>query len=382
MLQTFDIATRTPYYIYDTELFARTIQTAKAEAACLPTAQIHFAVKSNSNIQLLYIAANEGLGADCVSGAEIEHCIACGIPAEKIVFAGVGKSDEEINIALDTGIGCFNVESVPELDVINELAAAKGKVAPISFRINPNVDAHTHANITTGLEENKFGIAMSDMVAVINHAKQLNNVHYLGLHFHIGSQILDMTCFRLLSQRINELQDQLEIAGINDTTSINVGGGLGIDYTNPELNPIPNFRDYFRVFADNLCLRPSQALHFELGRALSAQCGRLITKCLYVKTTATKQFAIVDAGMSDLLRPALYDAHHKIINLTGRKEQRPLHTYDVVGPICESSDVFDKNITLHEVRRGDMLAILSAGAYGFVMASQYNLRTLPQEVIT
>lgn len=381
MLKTSDSQIRTPYYIYDTELFTRTVRTAKAEAAILPTAQIHFAVKSNSTPQLITIAAKEGLGADCVSGAEIERCIACGIDARKIVFAGVGKSDEEINIALDAGIGCFNVESIPELEVINELAATKSKIATVAFRINPNVDAHTHANITTGLEENKFGIAMSDMVSVINRAKLLSNVHYIGLHFHIGSQVLDMTCFGILCQRINELQDQLEAAGITDTVSINVGGGLGVDYVNPEQNPIPNFHNYFRAFADNLHLRPRQELHFELGRALSAQCGSLITKCLYVKTTATKQFVIVDAGMSDLLRPALYDAHHKIVNLTGRTEQRPVRTYDVVGPICESSDVFDKDIQLHEVRRGDTLAILSAGAYGFVMASQYNLRRMPTEII-
>ena len=381
MLKNSNTQAHTPYYIYDTELFTRTIKAALAEAACLPMAQIHFAIKSNSNPHLVSIAAREGLGADCVSGAEIERSIACGVAAERIVFAGVGKTDAEINYALDMGIGCFNVESVPELDVINDLAARKGRVAPVAFRINPNVDAHTHANITTGLEENKFGIAMTDMVTVINHAKQLDNVRYLGLHFHIGSQVLDMTCFRLLSQRINELQDQLEAAGITNTASINVGGGLGIDYEKPEQNPIPNFHDYFRAFADNLRLRSGQSLHFELGRALSAQCGSLITQCLYVKTTASKQFVIVDAGMSDLLRPALYDAHHKIVNLTGQAEQRPLRTYDVVGPICESSDVFDKDIVLHEVRRGDRLAILSAGAYGFVMASQYNLRTLPQEVV-
>ena len=372
---------QTPYYTYDSTLFSRTIEAAKSEAACLPQAKIHLAVKSNSNARLIAIAAKAGLGADCVSGAEIAHCINCQMPAHRIMFAGVGKTDEEINLALDAGIGCFNVESVPELDVIQQLAAARHTIANVAFRINPDVDAHTHANITTGLEANKFGISMADMIDVIRRAQSMSNIHYLGLHFHIGSQVLDMTCFRQLALRINQLQDQLEQAGITGTTSINVGGGLGIDYEHPELNPIPNFRDYFRAYADNLELRPGQSLHFELGRALTAQCGRLITRCVFVKQTATKQFAIVDAGFTALIRPALYQAFHKIVNLTGQAEQRPLRTYDVVGPICESSDVFATDIELHEVRRGDTLAILSAGAYGFVMSSTYNLRALPQEVV-
>ena len=371
----------TPYYIYDTALFRKTIETAKSEAAKLQNAHIHFAIKSNNNPQLLTIAAQAGLGADCVSGAEIAHAIKCGINPAEIMFAGVGKTDAEINLAIEAGIGCFNVESVPELDVINEIAAKHHKVANVSFRINPNVDAHTHANITTGLEENKFGISMQDMVSVIQHAKTLSNVKYLGLHFHIGSQVLEFTCFKNLALRINELQDQLEAAGITDTTSINVGGGLGIDYQNPDLNPIPDFAGYFAAYRDNLKLRPGQTLHFELGRALSGQCGQLITQCIFVKQAAHKQFAIVDAGMTDLIRPALYDAHHKIVNLTGDAQQRSLQTYDVVGPICESSDVFDKDIQLSEVKRGDILAIKSAGAYGYVMSSAYNLRTLPEEVV-
>ncbi len=369
----------TPYYIYDTKLFRKTIQTAKTEAATIADSHIHFAIKSNNNPTLLSIAAEEGLGADCVSGAEIAHAIKCGIPANKIMFAGVGKTDAEINLAIEAGIECFNVESVPELDVINELAAKQNKIANVAFRINPNVDAHTHANITTGLEENKFGIAMDDMISVIKHAKSLSNVNYLGLHFHIGSQVLEFTCFKNLAARINELQDKLEAAGITDTQSINVGGGLGIDYQNPDENPIPDFKGYFQAYRDNLKLRPGQSLHFELGRALSAQCGQLITQCVFVKQTAHKQFAIVDAGMTDLIRPALYDAYHKIVNLTGDAEQRPIKTYDVVGPICESSDVFDKAIQLSEVKRGDLIAIKSAGAYGYVMASAYNLRTIPAE---
>jgi len=370
----------TPYYKYDTTLFRKTIETALREVAIIPNAHIHFAIKSNNNSTLLGIAAEAGLGADCVSGPEVAHAIKCGIPANKIMLAGVGKTDAEINLAIEAGIECFNVESVPELDIINELAGLQGKVANVSFRINPNVDAHTHANITTGLEENKFGIAMDDMINVIRHAQSLPNVNYKGLHFHIGSQVLEFTCFANLAQRINELQDKLEAAGITNTTSINVGGGLGIDYQNPDQNPIPDFKGFFKAYSDNLKLRPGQELHFELGRALCAQCGQLITQCVFVKQTASKQFAIVDAGMSDLIRPALYEAHHEIQNLTGDAEQRPISTYDVVGPICESSDVFDKDVKLSEVKRGDLLAIKSAGAYGHVMASAYNLRAIPAEI--
>lgn len=371
----------TPYYLYDTELFRRTVETAKAEASVINNSHIHFAIKSNNNHKLVNIAAQEGLGADCVSGPEIAHAIACGIPANKIMFAGVGKTDEEITLAIQNGIECFNVESIPELTVIDELAASMNKTVNVAFRINPNVDAHTHANITTGLEENKFGISMRDMVDTVRLAKTMHNVRYVGLHFHIGSQVLEFTCFENLSKQINILQAELESAGITDTKIINVGGGLGVDYDNPMSNPIPDFRGYFKVYKDNLQLRPGQALHFELGRSLCAQCGELICKCVYVKDTAQKKFAILDGGMSDLIRPALYGAHHKIVNLTGDKEGRPTMKYDVVGPICESSDVFDQDVFLSEVRRGDILSIKSAGAYGFVMASAYNLRKLPLEVL-
>lgn len=374
--------TTTPYYLYNSSLFKQTISAALRESEQLANAHIHFAVKSNNNPTLLSIIANAGLGADCVSGPEIERSIECGIAPQKIVFAGVGKTDNEILTALRADIGCFNVESVPELDVINQIALREGKVANVAFRINPNVDAHTHGYITTGLEENKFGISMDDMVDVIRRAIDMKGVRYHGLHFHIGSQILDMDCFRVLAKRINELQDQLDAENIPAAPSVNVGGGLGIDYDNPEQNPIPDFHNYFRAFAETLQLRPNQEVHFELGRAISAQCGRLITNCVFVKQTATKRFAILDAGMSDLIRPALYQAHHKIINLTAQKEgDRPVYTYDVVGPICESSDVFATDVSLPEVRRGDTLALLSAGAYGFVMASNYNLRPLPKEVV-
>ena len=335
----------------------------------------HFPIQqSNANPQVLRAIRQAGLGADCVSGGEIEASLRAGFPANKIVFAGVGKSDWEINLALEKDIFCFNVESVPELQVINELAAAQGKVARVAFRLNPNVGAHTHANITTGLAENKFGIAMRDMIPVIQLASQLPHVDVVGLHFHIGSQILDMADFQALCNRINDLQDELERHQLT-MKHINVGGGLGIDYQHPNRIPMADFKAYFDTYAKRLKMRPGQTLHFELGRAVVAPCGSLITRTLYVKEGATKRFAIVDAGFTDLIRPALYQAYHKIENLSS---DEPAETYDVVGPICESTDVFAKQIDINRVRRGDFLAIRSAGAYGEIMASQYNCRPLPK----
>ena len=365
---------QTPFYYYDTELLRATLRTINAEIQKHEEFVVHYAVKANANPRILRIIREAGLGADCVSGGEIEAALKAGFPAEKIVYAGVGKSDWEINLGLDNDIFSFNVESIPELEVINELAAKKGKVARIALRINPNVGAHTHANITTGLAENKFGIAMRDMESVIEHAASMQNVRFVGLHFHIGSQILDMGDFEALCNRVNELQTQLESHRIH-VENINVGGGLGIDYQHPNRVPIPDFKVYFDTYAKKLKLRPGQTLHFELGRAVVAQCGSLITRTLYIKEGATKKFCIVDAGMTDLIRPALYQAYHKIENISS---EGPIETYDVVGPICESSDVFAKQIDLNCSHRGDLIAIRSAGAYGEIMASQYNCRKLPQ----
>lgn len=369
---------QTPFYYYDTELLRTTLRAINEEAGKHQRFQVHYAVKANANPKVLNVICQAGLGADCVSGGEIEAALKAGFPSNKIVYAGVGKSDWEINLGLDAGILAFNVESIPELEVINELAAQKNAVAKVAFRINPNVGAHTHANITTGLAENKFGIAMRDMENVINYAASLKNVVFTGLHFHIGSQILEMDDFKALCNRINDLQDQLEMHHIV-VDSINVGGGLGIDYNHPNRMPIPDFKAYFDTYAKFLKLRPHQTLHFELGRAVVAQCGTLITRTLYVKQGDFKQFAIVDAGMTDLIRPALYNAYHKIENITSNE---PVETYDVVGPICESSDVFAKAIDLNKTHRGDLIAIRSAGAYGEIMASGYNCRQLPKGYIT
>ena len=364
----------TPFYYYDVNVLRETLSCINKEAGKYNNFCVHYAVKANANHKVLTIIRESGLGADCVSGGEIRAAIKAGFPTNKIVYAGVGKTDWEINLGLDYDIFCFNVDSVPELEIINELAAAKGKTARVAFRINPNVGAHTHANITTGLAENKFGISMEDMDKVIDMAGTLPHVKFVGLHFHIGSQILDMGDFVALCNRVNELQEKLYARQII-VEHINVGGGLGIDYAHPNRQAIPNFTEYFATYHKHLKLRPQQTLHFELGRAVVGQCGSLISKVIYVKQGTNKQFAILDAGMTDLIRPALYQAYHKIENITS---EEPMETYDVVGPICESSDVFGKAIDLNKAHRGDLFALRSAGAYGEIMASAYNCRALPK----
>ena len=368
----------TPFYYYDTDLLRSTLRAIHTEISKHEHYEVHYAIKANANPKVLNVIAQAGLGADCVSGGEILAALASGFPSRKIVYAGVGKADWEINLGLDKDIFCFNVESLAELEVINELAGLRGKQARVALRINPDVGAHTHSNITTGLAENKFGIAMGDMERVIAEVNSLPHVEFLGLHFHIGSQILNMGDFAALCNRINDLQKQLERSRIQ-VRHINVGGGLGIDYTHPNRVPIPDFKAYFDTYTRLLRLRPGQSLHFELGRAVVAQCGTLVTRTLYVKQGAAKQFAIVDAGMTDLIRPALYQAYHKIENISS---DGPIQTYDVVGPICESSDVFGKSVDLNETHRGDLIALRSAGAYGEIMASQYNCRKLPRGYIT
>ena len=371
-----DIAT--PFYYYDTEILRSTLRAINAEVAKHEGFVVHYAIKANANPKVLNLIALSGLGADCVSGGEIQASLSSGFSPHKIVYAGVGKSDWEIRLGLKAGIFCFNVESLAELEVISEIASEMGKTARVAFRINPDVGAHTHSKITTGLAENKFGIAMRDMEEVIEVASGMPSIQFIGLHFHIGSQILNMDDFAALCNRINDLQKQLERKKIV-VENINVGGGLGVDYEHPNRLPIPDFKAYFDTYARHLKLRPGQTLHFELGRAVVAQCGSLITRTLYVKKGAVKQFAIVDAGMTDLIRPALYQAYHKIENISS---DGPTEVYDVVGPICESSDVFGKAVDLNQTRRGDLIAIRTAGAYGEIMASQYNCRKLPLGYIT
>ncbi|MCC8197313.1 MAG: diaminopimelate decarboxylase [Tannerellaceae bacterium] len=366
-------ALETPFYYYDVELLQKTLEVVKAEAARY-NYHIHYAVKANANPRILSIIAAHGLGADCVSGGEVQASLEAGFPADKIVFAGVGKADWEINLGLDHDIFCFNVESVAELRVINELAKAKGKVAQVALRVNPEVDAHTHAKITTGMKENKFGINLSQLNGVITELLSMQHVKLIGLHFHIGSQITDMSSFQNLAIRANEIQEDLATLGVHlDNT--NFGGGLGIDYYHPNHVPIPSFDNYFAVIHKLLKLRPGQQVHFEPGRSIVGQCGNMISKVLYVKEGETKNFAVLDAGFTELIRPAMYDSYHRIENITS---EETLEVYDVVGPICESSDVFGKEVKLNKAHRGDLIAFRSAGAYGEVMASQYNCRRLPK----
>jgi len=359
----------TPFYYYDLNLLEDSLSLIKKEASKY-NYHIHYAIKANANPRILSLIQSYGFGADCVSGNEIKRSLENNFPANKIVYAGVGKSDKEIETALDSNIFCFNCESIPEIEIINEIAKSQNKVANIALRINPNVNANTHHYITTGISENKFGINPWEFEQILELLKKLENINLIGLHFHIGSQIVDLSVFKSLCLRINEIQDWfLDHQIIVD--HINVGGGLGINYHEPDEEPIPDFRSYFAIFNEFLNLKANQEVHFELGRSIVGQCGSLISRVLYIKNGINTNFAILDAGMTELLRPALYQAFHKIENLSSSE---PKENYDVVGPICESSDCFGKTVALAKSKRNDLIAIRSTGAYGEVMASNYNLR--------
>ncbi len=359
----------TPFFYYDLSLLERTLRVVRASAIDRGF-HVHYAMKANCNPEILNAMKQAGLGIDAVSGNEVKLAIENSFEPMQIVFAGVGKSDREINYALEQGISCFNCESGQEIAVINELAAAKNVKARIALRINPNVDPKTHKFITTGLEENKFGInpwELEEVMKVINASEQLDLV---GLHFHIGSQVMDTSRYQLLCEKVNEIQNWFEERSI-DIKIVNVGGGLGIDYNRPDEHAIPELSTYFDIFSKHLHLREGQELHFELGRSIVGQCGNIISKVLYTKPAKKTTFAIIDAGMTELIRPALYQAYHQIDNLTGEGEEQ---TYDIVGPICETSDAFLRGIQMRNLERGDLVAIRSSGAYGEVMTSTYNLR--------
>ena len=365
----------TPFYFYDLDVLHSTCQKVLEESTKAGF-KVHYAVKANPNPRLLKIISSYGFGADCVSYNEIERAISSGFEHSETVFAGVGKTDRDIEAALEADILCYNCESIPEMEVINIIAQKHDKVATIALRINPYIEAHTHKYITTGVAESKFGVNTWELKEVLEKLKSFKNLNLKGIHFHIGSQITKMSVFKSLCSRINELQEFFSAQNI-DLEIINVGGGLGIDYTNPE--KAPRFEDYFSMIREFVRLRPGQQIHVEPGRSLVGQCGSLISKVLYIKKGSNTTFAIIDAGMTDLIRPALYQAVHKIENLTSNgKDVR----YDVVGPVCESADSFAKYIELPETRRGDIIAIRSAGAYGEAMASRYNLRDLPAVVFS
>ncbi|MFI3287524.1 MAG: diaminopimelate decarboxylase [Rikenellaceae bacterium] len=364
----------TPFYYYDLKLLKQTLSVIDSETKN-HNYHVHYAIKANADKQVLHAIQKAGLGVDCVSGGEIKAALEAGFPASKIVYAGVGKADWEITLALEVGIGSFNVESLAELKIISEIATKLNKTASVALRINPEIDAHTHHYITTGLKENKFGISLEHLEGVIDAMQELSGVKLVGLHFHIGSQITINEPFELLCKRINTITQNLKAKGI-ELEIINVGGGLGVNYENPDGEPTADFKGYFDVFKENLEVAERTEVHFELGRAIVCQCGSLITRVLYVKEGVDKRFAIVDAGMTELIRPALYQAFHLIepLTTTTPEQQAATCSYDVVGPICESSDSFGEDVQLGELKRGDMLAIRSVGAYGASMSMSYNCR--------
>ncbi|MGY6562682.1 MAG: diaminopimelate decarboxylase [Luteibaculaceae bacterium] len=367
----------TPVYVYNLQHLKQNLLEIKKAAADY---HVHYAVKANANSKILETIAGANFGADCVSAQEVLAAINNGFKPSAIAFAGVGKTDKEITIALENKIFSLNVESLEELKIINQLAANMGLTAPVAIRINPNVNANTHKYITTGLEENKFGINLWELDALFEILKELKSVKFVGLHFHIGSQIRDLDPFKNLCLRANEIQSTFVERGFKGV-SINVGGGLGVDYSNPDALQNPSYQEFFDVFRKYLKPLPNQEVHFELGRCVVAQSGTLLSKVVFVKKGLKTNFAVLDAGMTELIRPALYQAYHKIENLTAQKNSRGESVfYDVVGPVCESSDCFGKMVKLPETFRNDVIAIRTAGAYGEVMASNYNLRSLPKAV--
>jgi len=362
--------TPTPFYYYDQDLLNQTLHILKKEADKFGY-MVHYALKANADPPLLNQILKYGFGADCVSGNEVARAIEIGFQPEYVVFAGVGKSDREIITALLNNIHSFNCESTQELEVINQLAAGMNKTANVALRLNPNVSANTHMYITTGLEENKFGINPWELNPIIEKLKEFKHTKLVGLHFHIGSQITDLNAFKSLCIKVNELQKWFHQHRIS-ISDLNLGGGLGVDYHDPDVGKIVDFRSFFKLFHDFLDVYPGQQIHFELGRSVIAQCGSLISKVLYIKDGVNTNFMILDAGMTELIRPALYQSYHKIENLTN--PNGPAQRYDVVGPVCESSDCFGKAMQMPVTRRGDIIAIRTTGAYGEVMSSMYNLR--------
>ena len=377
MTETDDIiGMDTPFYLYDIDLLRRTLRKVCDNAARYGFF-VHYALKANFDPRILQENRSFGLGTDCVSGGEVRASVEAGFDPAGIVFAGVGKRDDEIEYALEKGIFAFNCESLEELEVIDGIAGKSGRHARVALRINPDVDPHTHKNISTGQADSKFGIAYTEIEEAIERIGSLGNISIVGLHFHIGSQILNLKVYEYLCNRVVSTISWFEEHGVG-ITYVNVGGGLGINYESPRTEPIPDFDAYFGIFAEKLPLRAGQTLHFELGRSIVAQCGSLITKVLYNKKTASgKNYILTDASMTELIRPALYGAHHHIDNLTPHDGTQ---VYSIAGGVCESSDIFARDMKMPVTRRGDYLALRSAGAYGQSMASCYNMRPLPRSV--
>ncbi|NBI13541.1 diaminopimelate decarboxylase [[Haemophilus] felis] len=364
----------TPLYVYSRATLERHWKAFDSAFEQRPHL-ICFAVKSNPNIAVLNIMAKLGSGFDVVSQGELERVVAAGGDPHKVVFSGVAKTHTEIRRALELGIRCFNVESIAELHRINQVAEQMQRLAPISLRVNPDVDAHTHPYISTGLKENKFGISIHEAKAVYLQAQQMRHIRIVGMDCHIGSQLTELQPFLDATDRLIVLLEQLKQAGIT-LTHLDLGGGLGVTYTN-ETPPHPT--EYAKALLDKLAAYPELEIILEPGRAITANAGILVTKVEYLKSNEDRHFAIVDAGMNDMLRPALYQAYMNIVEVD-RSLDRPTQIYDVVGPICETSDFLGKQRTL-SIAEGDLLAQRSAGAYGASMSSTYNSRPLTAEVM-
>lgn len=370
-------AVGTPFYCYSTATLERHY-TVFAEALTGMNAHIHYALKANSNVAVIRTLANLGAGADVVSEGELRLALAAGIPAQRIVFSGVGKTRSELAFALKAGILQINVESEPELLALNEIAGNLGLVAPVSIRVNPDIDAGTHDKITTGRKENKFGIEWTRAHAVFRRAASMPNIDALGVAVHIGSQLTELQPFRDAFLRVRDLVAILRADGL-PIRHVDVGGGLGVPYGD-ESGPPPLPVDYAAVIRETLGGLDCRIL-LEPGRLIVGNAGILVTRVVYVKEGATRTFVIVDAAMNDLVRPAMYDAHHDIAPVSEPDVNTVRRPVDVVGPVCESSDTFAQQRPLPPVSSGDLLAIGTAGAYGAVMSSGYNARPLVPEVL-
>jgi diaminopimelate decarboxylase len=374
-LETIAQEVGTPFYCYSTATLVRHYKVF-AEAFASVKATICFAVKANSNLAVLKTLANEGAGADCVSEGEIRRALAASVPASKIVFSGVGKTREEMAYALKQGIFQFNVESEPELRALSEVASSLGTRAPIAIRINPDVDGKTHHKITTGKKENKFGVNWENARAIYALAATLPAIDIKAISTHIGSQLLDLEPFRQAFKKVEELLGALRSDGHN-ITRLDLGGGLGIPYDGEE-PPTP------RLYAD-MTIEATKHLGceliFEPGRLIAGNAGILVAKVIYVKKTDSRDFLIVDAAMNDLIRPSFYEAYHEILPIREAADNTPEAPIDIVGPVCETGDIFAKQRFMPKVGEGELVAFRSSGAYGAVMASTYNSRLLVPEVI-
>jgi len=367
----------TPFYCYSTATLERHYKVFAGAFADVPSL-VCYAMKANSNQAVLKTLAKLGCGADVVSGGELRRARAAGIPASKIMFSGIGKSGDELALALDEGILCINVESEPELDLLSSIAAAKGRPAPISIRVNPDVDAKTHAKIATGKSENKFGIPLSRAREVYAHAAKLPGIKVSGVDMHIGSQITDLDPFGNAFTLLAEFVHQLRADG-HTISHVDLGGGLGIPYRDdnePPPDPAAYAEVVKRATRDLNC-----TLIFEPGRLIVGNAGILVTRVQYVKRGEAKTFVVVDAGMNDLIRPTLYDAHHEIWPVKEPAANGRRVVADVVGPVCESGDFLALQREMPEAKSGDLLAVMSAGAYGAVQAGTYNTRALVPEVL-